>query len=111
MLTICEIGYLEEIWASVKGKWISKLCESFLQQQLEAMNWMDIDSKMGLPRWCCGKELTGQCRSHKRRGFESMGWEDLLEDGMATHSSILAWRIPWVEELGGLQSMGPQRIG
>ena len=34
------------------------------------------------------------------------GWEDLLEKGMATYSSILAWRIPWTEESGGLQSMG-----
>ena len=36
--------------------------------------------------------------------------EDLLEDGMATHSSILAWRIPWREESDGLQSMGLQRV-
>ena len=36
----------------------------------------------------------------------SLGWEDPLEKGMATHSSILAWRIPWTEEPGGLQSMG-----
>ena len=35
-----------------------------------------------------------------------LGWEDLLEKEMATHSSILAWRIPWTEELGGLQSTG-----
>ena len=35
---------------------------------------------------------------------------DLLEEGMATHSSILAWRIPWAEEPGGLQSMGSQRV-
>ena len=35
-----------------------------------------------------------------------MGWEDPLEEGMATHSSILAWRIPWTEKPGGLQSMG-----
>ena len=41
----------------------------------------------------------------------SLGWEDALEEGMATHSSILAWRIPWTEELGGLQSMGSQRVG
>ena len=32
----------------------------------------------------------------------SLGWEDLIEEGMATHSSILAWRIPWIEELGSL---------
>ena len=36
----------------------------------------------------------------------SLGWEDPLEKGMVTHSSILAWRIPWTEEPGGLQSMG-----
>ena len=40
----------------------------------------------------------------------SLGWEDPLEEGMATHSSILAWRIPWTEEPGGLQSMGLQRV-
>ena len=41
----------------------------------------------------------------------SLGWEDSLEEKMATHSSILAWRIPCTEEPGGLYSMGPQRIG
>ena len=40
----------------------------------------------------------------------SLGWEDSLEKGSATHSNILAWRIPWTEELGRLQSMGPQRV-
>ena len=40
----------------------------------------------------------------------TMGWEDFLEKGMAIHSSILAWRIPWTEEPGGLQSMGLQRV-
>ena len=42
---------------------------------------------------------------------ESLGWEDPLEKELATHSSILAWRIPWAEEPGGLQSMGLQRGG
>ena len=41
----------------------------------------------------------------------SLGREDPLEKGMATHSSILAWRIPWTEEAGMLQSMGSQRVG
>ena len=40
-----------------------------------------------------------------------LGQEDPLEKGMATHSSILAWRIPWTEEPGRLQSMGSQRVG
>ena len=41
----------------------------------------------------------------------ALGWEDPLEEGMATHSSMLAWRIPWTEEPGGLPSMGSQRAG
>ena len=41
---------------------------------------------------------------------QSLGWKDPLEKGMATHSSILAWKIPWAEELGRLQSMGLQRV-
>ena len=41
----------------------------------------------------------------------SLGWEDSLEEEMATHASILAWRIPWTEEPGRLQSMGSQRVG
>ena len=40
-----------------------------------------------------------------------LGQEEPLEKGIATHSSILAWRIPWTEELGGLQSIGLQRVG
>ena len=42
---------------------------------------------------------------------QSLGWEDLLEEEMATHSSILAWKIPWTEEPCRLQSMGLQRVG
>ena len=49
------------------------------------------------------------------RGIRDMGSipdrEGPLEEGMTTHSNILAWRIPWIEELGGLQSMGLQRVG
>ena len=42
---------------------------------------------------------------------QSLSWQDPLQKGMATHSSILAWRIPWTEEPGGLQLMGSQRVG
>ena len=41
---------------------------------------------------------------------QSLGWEDALEEEMATHSSILAWRIPWIEEPGRLESIGLQRV-
>ena len=40
----------------------------------------------------------------------SLGWEDPMEKDLATHSNILAWRIPWTEELGGLQFMESQRV-
>ena len=42
---------------------------------------------------------------------QSLGWEDLLEKEMATHSNILAWKIPWMKQPGGLLSMGSQRVG
>ena len=42
---------------------------------------------------------------------QSLGWEDPLEKGVAIHSSILAWSIPWTEEPCGLQSLGSQRVG
>ena len=41
---------------------------------------------------------------------QSLGWQDPLEEGKATHSSVLVWRIPWAEEPGGLQSMGSHRV-
>ena len=42
---------------------------------------------------------------------QSLGWEDSLEKEMATHSNILAWKIPWIEEPGGLQSIALERVG
>ena len=41
---------------------------------------------------------------------QSLGWEDPLEKGMTTHSSVLAWRVPWTKEPGGLESTGLQRV-
>ena len=63
---------------------------------------------LGFPGGASVKEPTCQCR--RREGW-SLGWEDPLEEGMASHSSILVWRIPWTEEPGGLQSMGSQGVG
>ena len=63
-----------------------------------------------LPVDTSGKEPACQCRRHKEMWIQSLGQEDPLEEGMATHSSIRAWEIPWTEERGGLQSMGSQRF-
>ena len=65
---------------------------------------------MGFPGGASGKEPTCQCRRQKT-WVQPLGQEDLVEKEMATHSSILAWRIPWTEEPGRLQSMGSQRVG
>ena len=67
---------------------------------------VDIMTQLGLLRWLSDKESA--CNTGDV-GL-SLGWEVPLEEEMATHSSILAWRIPWREEPGGLQSMGSQRV-
>ena len=58
---------------------------------------------------CQGTSLVAQTSKNlptvQETQVQSLGWEDPLEKGIATHSSILAWRIPWTEEPGGLQSM------
>ena len=63
---------------------------------------------------CCKASLEAQMVKNlpalQETQVQSLGQEDPLEEEMATHSSILAWRIPWTEEPGGLQSMGSQRV-
>ena len=56
------------------------------------------------------KEPSCQCRRHNRQ-VSSQDWEDTLENEMATHSSILTWRILWTEEPGRLQSIGLKKVG
>ena len=72
------------------------------------MSMMSSDPR-GFPDGASGKEPTCQCRELKNTCFIPR-LEDPLEEGMATHSSILAWRIPWAEELGGLKSIRSQSI-
>ena len=62
------------------------------------------------PGGASGKGTACQGRRQETQ-VPSLAGEDPLEEGIATHSSILAWRIPWTEESGGLQSMGSQRVG
>ena len=56
------------------------------------------------------KNLPANARDVRDMG-QALGQEDPLEEGVATHSSIFVWRIPWTEEPGGLQSTGLQRVG
>ena len=58
-----------------------------------------------------GAQLVKNLPAMQETSVRLLGWEDPLEKGMATHFSILAWRIPWTEDPGRLQSMGFQRVG
>ena len=70
---------------------------------------------IGYPLQCSWASLVAQLVRNPLASWEtwvrSLGWGDSLEKGKVTHSSILAWRSPWTEELGGLQSMESQRVG
>ena len=71
--------------------------------------------KIGYPHQYSWASLVSQVVKNlpvmRETWVRSLGWEDPLEEGMVTHCSILAWRIPWTEEPSGLQSMGSQRVG
>ena len=69
----------------------------------------DQGGQEGLPQRLRSKESPA-VQETKETWVQSLGWEDPLEEGMATHSSIIAWRISWAEEVGGLYSIGLQRV-
>ena len=85
------------------------------------LHWRMIDSQERMRTlnsdliWTPGASLVAQSVKNlpavQETHVRSLGWEDPLEKEMATHSSILAWKISWTEEPGGLQSMGSQRVG
>ena len=68
-------------------------------------------SSRGLSLWLSGKESVCNAGDAQELWVRSLGWKDPLEKGKTTHSIIVAWRIPWTEEPGKLQSMGSQRVG
>ena len=93
-------------WASIKFPTGSLL--EFPGKQDMTLNLVNVFCYLGA-------SLVAQRLKHlpamRETWVRSLGWEDPLEKEMATHSSILAWRIPWTEEPGGLQSTGSQRVG
>ena len=70
------------------------------------INWHPVSGAEG-----CRPQLVKSLPAVRETRVQSLGWEDLLEKEMVTHSGILAWRIPWTEEPDGLQSSGLQRVG
>jgi len=63
---------------------------------------IDMYIILGFPGGASGKEPACQCRRHKEMQVQSLVWEDPMEECTATYCSVLAWRIPWTEELGQL---------
>ena len=74
------------------------------------LNYFILQGHWGFPDGSASKEPTRQCRGCKEMQVQSLDWEDPLE-GMATHSRILAGKIPWTEEPGKLQVIGWQKVG
>ena len=73
----------------------------------QTREWVSWPGNWVAPRWLSGKVHLPM----QEMQVQNLSWEDPLEEDMATHSSILAWKIPWTEEPGGLQSRGLQRLG
>ena len=72
---------------------------------------VDWHCLFGLPTDGAVERISLPMQETQETWVQSLGWEDPLEEGLATHSNILAWKVPWTEEPGGLQSMGSQRAG
>ena len=88
--------------------WERKMVQSLGKAGWWFLKWLSIELA-SFPGGSAGKESTYNAGDVRDTG-SIPGSEDPLEEDMATHSSILAWRIPWTEEPGGLQSTGSQRV-
>ena len=74
------------------------------------IQWKIIDPNKRVYVWALVAKTVKNLPAVQETQVQSLGWEDPLEKRMATHSSIIAWRIPWTEEPGRLQSMGSQKV-
>ena len=104
MAELCVVGFMYYKFLSMK-----LLVRDGAHAQINLKININV-LKNGFPRWLSGKKKQKQKqKTHlpiRETWVRSLGWEDPLEKEMATHSSTLAWEIPWTEEPGGLQSMG-----
>ena len=106
----------QNLWSN-----LLRLCQTTVGRLAETVSWCPCDLSLAHCPGQCGPELSMHMPwvvaqrvrilpAMRETWVQSLGWEDTLEKGMATHSIILAWRIPWTEEPGGLQSSGSQRV-
>ena len=99
LMGLCWFGSSVLLWR-IKKRHVLFSVSMVFKASLMVKNWHSLVAQMV-------KCLLTVQETHVR----SLDWEDRLEKEMATHSSTLAWRIPWTEEPGGLQSMGSHRVG
>ena len=78
-------------------------------QSMKILLLTNTATSLGFPGGASSQESICQCRRQETQ-VPSLGQEDPLEEGMTSHSGVLAWRILWTEKPGGLQSMGSQRV-
>ena len=104
-----EVDYIF-LTQGIKQNWSYILCLYLDILKVERDNFKLLYSSLGASPVAQQKRIHLQCRRHRRRGFYALE-EDPLEEGIATHSNILTWRIPWTEEPGGPRSTRSQRVG
>ena len=101
-------------YALTSSMWVNwyLLCQKS-KLKYYSMVWLSLSLiwVLSIPRTSLVAQMTKRLPAMQETWVQSLGQEDLLEKEMATHSSILAWKIPWMEEPGGMQSMGSQRFG
>ena len=100
----CEGEVLQMMLEKVSGHIIKNICS------LGQINCPSIVGTKDTVTSLVAQTVRSPCAMQETQVW-SLGWEDTLEEKMATHSSILAWKIPWTEEPCGLQPMGSQRVG
>ena len=117
-ISLAKFSYLLNDFLSQVAISVNKKSNTFKNHNC----WSQVKTPLVIGRHSCGFMGSGgkyhglSCGSDLKPAMwetqvQSPGWEDPLEKGMATHSSILAWKMPWTESPGGLQSMGLQRVG
>ena len=107
-------GMLSVFFCLGKGSLMKNFLKLLLDHKVSLKIYQRIHTELpsfGFPRWFSDKRTLPPVQESQEMGVQPLSWEDHLEWKVATHSSILSWKIPRTEEPGGLQSMGSQRVG
>ena len=105
LILLCPVGgrSVPPLYSTIGG------LRDFAYCKIQSFFWLHLRGSLGFPGGLAVKNPLAMQELQEMQ-VQSLDWEDPLEEGMATHSSILAWRIPRTEEPDGLQFMGSQRV-